>query len=89
MRPPSASLWPRITRFLTVPAHPVRLQTVGAPDALNRTYAEPCSLRYQGAAPMGRLSFEHAAHYIVLEDFVERMVGPRAPTTWKLDQMFA
>src|ERR1700675_4959751 len=25
-------------------AHPVRLQTVGAPDALNRTYAEPCRL---------------------------------------------
>jgi hypothetical protein len=35
-------------------AYPVRLQTVGAPDALNRTYAEPCSLRHQGAGPMGR-----------------------------------
>ena len=35
-------------------AHPVRLQTVGAPDALDRTQAEPRCLRHQGAGPMGR-----------------------------------
>jgi hypothetical protein len=35
-------------------AHPVRLQTMGAPDALNRTHAEPRRLRHQGAGPMGR-----------------------------------
>jgi hypothetical protein len=28
------------------PAHPVRLQTMGAPDALNRTHAEPSRLRH-------------------------------------------
>ena len=35
-------------------AHPVRLQTMGAPDALNRTHAEPRRLRHQDAGPMGR-----------------------------------
>src|SRR5580700_6302929 len=35
-------------------APPVRLQTVGAPDALNRTQAEPSRLRHQDAGPMGR-----------------------------------
>jgi hypothetical protein len=35
-------------------AHPVRLQTMGAPDALNRTHAGPRRLRHQGAGPMGR-----------------------------------
>ena len=37
-------------------AHPVRLQTMGAPDALNRTHAEPRRLRHQDAGPVGRLA---------------------------------
>ena len=37
-------------------AHPMRLQTVGAPDALDRTHAEPRRLRHQDAGPMGRFS---------------------------------
>jgi hypothetical protein len=35
-------------------AHPMRLQTIGAPDGLNRTHAEPRRFRRQGAGPMGR-----------------------------------
>ena len=35
-------------------AHPVRLQTMGAPDSLDRTHAEPRRLRHQDAGPMGR-----------------------------------
>src|SRR5271154_1261729 len=35
-------------------AYPMRLQTMGAPDALDRAYAEPRRLRHQDAGPMGR-----------------------------------
>ena len=37
-------------------AHPVRLQTMGAPDALDRTHAEPSRLRHRGSGPVGRLT---------------------------------
>ena len=43
----------RVVRRLEL-AHSVRLQTVGAPDALNRTHAGSRCLRHQGAGPMGR-----------------------------------
>ena len=34
--------------------NPVRLEPVSAPDAMNRTHAEPRRLRHQGSGPMGR-----------------------------------
>ena len=37
-------------------AHPVRLETMLAPDALNRADAEVRRLRHQDACPVGRLA---------------------------------
>ena len=37
-------------------AHPVRLEAMLAPDALNRADAEPSRLRHQDAGPVGRLA---------------------------------
>ena len=49
----SAGRW-RVVGQLEL-AHPVRLETMSAPDALNRTHAEPRRLRHQSSGPVGRL----------------------------------
>ena len=45
---------PRIVRELELP-NPVRLEAMGAPDALDRTDADAGGLRHHGGGPVGRL----------------------------------